>query len=213
MNVAKELVFDPQLMRRFDVQGPRYTSYPTADRFNFSHDARAHAARLDARTAGAGPLSIYVHIPFCDTICYYCACNKVITKDHSRADSYLDTLLREMAMKAALVKGSRDVTQIHLGGGTPTFLDDAQMTRLMDGLRTHFRVTEGAQCSIELDPRGVSGARVAHLGALGFNRISVGVRISTRSCSARSTGCRASKKPKSCCAPRARTVSCRPAWI
>jgi oxygen-independent coproporphyrinogen III oxidase len=176
MNVAKELVFDPQLMRRFDVQGPRYTSYPTADRFNFSHDARAHAARLDARTAGAGPLSIYVHIPFCDTICYYCACNKVITKDHSRADSYLDTLLREMAMKAALVKGSRDVTQIHLGGGTPTFLDDAQMTRLMDGLRTHFRVTEGAQCSIELDPRGVSGARIAHLGTLGFNRISVGVQ-------------------------------------
>ncbi|OYW26133.1 MAG: hypothetical protein B7Z51_10390, partial [Methyloversatilis sp. 12-65-5] len=79
MNVAKELVFDPQLMRRFDVPGPRYTSYPTADRFNFSHDARAHGARLEARNAAAGPLSIYIHIPFCDTICYYCACNKIIT--------------------------------------------------------------------------------------------------------------------------------------
>jgi len=124
MNVAKELVFDPQLMRRFDVPGPRYTSYPTADRFNFSHDARAHAARLAARTASAGPLSIYVHIPFCDTICYYCACNKIITKDHARADAYLDTLLREMAMKASLVKGSRDIAQLHLGGGTPTFLND-----------------------------------------------------------------------------------------
>ncbi|MCR6665500.1 MAG: hypothetical protein NVV69_05700 [Methyloversatilis sp.] len=115
MNVAKELVFDPQLMRRFDVPGPRYTSYPTADRFNFSHDARAHAARLAARTASAGPLSIYVHIPFCDTICYYCACNKIITKDHARADAYLDTLLREMAMKASLVKGSREIAQLHLG--------------------------------------------------------------------------------------------------
>lgn len=176
MNVAKELVFDPQLMRRFDVPGPRYTSYPTADRFNFSHDARAHAARLAARTASAGPLSIYVHIPFCDTICYYCACNKIITKDHARADAYLDTLLREMAMKASLVKGSREIAQLHLGGGTPTFLNDAQMTRLIEGLRTHFRLSDNAQCSIELDPRGVTAARIAHLGALGFNRISVGVQ-------------------------------------
>ena len=176
MNVAKELVFDPQLMRRFDVPGPRYTSYPTADRFNFSHDARAHAGRLGARTASAGPLSIYVHIPFCDTICYYCACNKIITKDHARADTYVDTLLREMAMKAALVKGSREVAQLHLGGGTPTFLSDAQMSRLIEGLRTHFRLSDSAQCSIEMDPRGVSAARIAHLGSLGFNRISVGVQ-------------------------------------
>jgi oxygen-independent coproporphyrinogen-3 oxidase len=176
MNVAKELVFDPQLMRRFDEPGPRYTSYPTADRFNFSHDARAHAARLAARNVSAGPLSIYVHIPFCDTICYYCACNKIITKDHSRAETYIDTLLRELAMKAALVKGSREVAQLHLGGGTPTFLNDAQMTRLVEGLHSHFRFAPSAQCSIELDPRGVSAARIAHLGALGFNRISVGVQ-------------------------------------
>jgi oxygen-independent coproporphyrinogen-3 oxidase len=176
MNVAKELVFDPQLMRRFDVPGPRYTSYPTADRFGFSHNARAHAARLQARTASAGPLSIYIHIPFCDTICYYCACNKIVTRDHARADAYLDTLLRELAMKAALVKGSREVAQLHLGGGTPTFLSDEQMTRLIEGLRQHFRIADTAQCSIELDPRGVSAARVAHLGSLGFNRISVGVQ-------------------------------------
>ncbi len=176
MNVAKELVFDPQLMRRFDVPGPRYTSYPTADRFNFSHDARAHAGRLGERTASAGPLSIYIHIPFCDTICYYCACNKIITKDYARADAYVDTLLREMAMKAALVKGSREVAQLHLGGGTPTFLNDAQMARLIEGLRSHFRLSDSAQCSIEMDPRGVSAARIAHLGSLGFNRISVGVQ-------------------------------------
>lgn len=176
MNVAKELVFDPLLMRRFDVPGPRYTSYPTADRFNFSHDARAHASRLGARTPSAGPLSIYIHVPFCDTICYYCACNKIITKDHARADIYVDNLLREMAMKAALLSGSRDVAQIHLGGGTPTFLNDEQMTRVIEGLRRHFRFLESAQCSIEMDPRGVTAARIAHLGSLGFNRISVGVQ-------------------------------------
>ena len=122
----QELVFDPQVIRRFDVNGPRYTSYPTADRFVEAFGAEAYRQWLGQRTVGGlvRPLSLYVHIPFCNTICYYCACNKIITKDRGRSAKYIKYLGKEIAMQAAALQGGHDVIQLHLGGGTPTFLAD-----------------------------------------------------------------------------------------
>ena len=130
----QELVFDPQVIRRFDVNGPRYTSYPTADRFVEAFDSDAYRNWLGRRTVGGSgrPLSLYVHIPFCNTICYYCACNKIITKDHGRSAKYIKYLGKEIAMQAAALDGNRDVIQLHWGGGTPTFLSHDEMRRLME---------------------------------------------------------------------------------
>ena len=124
---AASILFDPELIKKYDKSGPRYTSYPTADRFIQAYGARALQTTLEQRTIGWGPavhtniqpLSLYVHIPFCNTICYYCACNKVITKNHGRAATYLRYLEREFAMVAGMLKGSRRAEQVHLGGGTP----------------------------------------------------------------------------------------------
>lgn len=169
------------LLRRFDVAGPRYTSYPTADRFVEAFGAddyrRALAQRAEgAPLSGRAPLSLYVHIPFCESICYYCACNKVITKHHERAAEYLDALEREMALHTAVLGSGQRVSQLHLGGGTPTFLNDAELERLMASIRHSFALVAGAETSIEVDPRTVSGERLAFLAALGFNRLSFGVQ-------------------------------------
>ncbi|MFA6310452.1 MAG: oxygen-independent coproporphyrinogen III oxidase [Sterolibacterium sp.] len=174
----QELIFDPQVIRRFDVNGPRYTSYPTADRFVDTFDADAYRMWLGRRTIGgiSRPLSLYVHIPFCNTICYYCACNKIITKDHGRSAKYLKYLGKELAMQAAALEGTRDVVQLHWGGGTPTFLSKDEMRRLMDMIREHFRLIPNGEYSIEVDPRKVDDATVALLGELGFNRMSIGVQ-------------------------------------
>src|SRR6266571_2730223 len=133
----QELIFDPQVIRRFDINGPRYTSYPTADRFVEAFDADASYLWLGRRTVGGigKPLSLYVHIPFCNTICYYCACNKIITKDHGRSAKYLKYLAKEIALQAGALEGSRDVVQLHWGGGTPTFLSNDEMRRLMESIR------------------------------------------------------------------------------
>jgi oxygen-independent coproporphyrinogen-3 oxidase len=174
----QDLVFDPQLIRRFDVNGPRYTSYPTADRFVEAFDASALGAWLGKRSVGglSRPLSLYVHIPFCNTICYYCACNKIITKDHGRSAKYLTYLAKEVAMQAALLDGSRDAIQLHLGGGTPTFLSHDEMRQLIGSLREHFRFLPNGEYSIEVDPRKVDFATVQLLAELGFNRMSVGIQ-------------------------------------
>ncbi|MDP2808868.1 MAG: oxygen-independent coproporphyrinogen III oxidase [Rhodocyclaceae bacterium] len=174
----QELVFDPQVIRRFDVNGPRYTSYPTADRFVEAFDADAYRSWLGRRTIGgiSRPLSLYVHIPFCNTICYYCACNKIITKDHGRSAKYIRYLGKEMAMQAEALDGSHDVIQLHWGGGTPTFLSHDEMKRLMEITRQHFRLLPGGEYSIEIDPRKVDRETVRLLGELGFNRMSVGVQ-------------------------------------
>jgi oxygen-independent coproporphyrinogen-3 oxidase len=168
----------PELLRRFDVPGPRYTSYPTADRFveAFSvHDyERALVERREA--ARSLPLSLYVHIPFCEQLCYYCACNKIITRRKERAEGYLRLLSREMELHAALLGPDQVATQLHLGGGTPTFLSDAQLSELMAMLRRTFSLAAGAECSIEIDPRTVDGSRLRVLAELGFNRISFGVQ-------------------------------------
>ncbi|MFZ5509203.1 MAG: oxygen-independent coproporphyrinogen III oxidase [Pseudomonadota bacterium] len=174
----QDLIFDPQLIRRFDVSGPRYTSYPTADRFVEAFNADAYRLWLGKRTVGgiSRPLSLYVHIPFCNTICYYCACNKIITKDHGRSAKYLKYLDKEIAMQAGFLEGSHDVIQLHWGGGTPTFLAHDEMRRLMGSITEHFRLLPNGEYSIEVDPRKVDRETVALLGELGFNRMSVGVQ-------------------------------------
>ncbi|QDX81096.1 oxygen-independent coproporphyrinogen III oxidase [Denitratisoma sp. DHT3] len=174
----QEFVFDPQLIKRFDVNGPRYTSYPTADRFVEAFDATTYKSWLGRRTVEGAcrPLSLYVHLPFCNTICYYCACNKIITKDHGRSAKYIKYLGRELAMQAEALEGGRDVVQLHWGGGTPTFLSHEEMTRLMDLIRSHFRLLPNGEYSIEVDPRKVDRATVKLLAELGFNRMSIGVQ-------------------------------------
>jgi len=179
MNFATEnLVFDPQIIRRFDVNGPRYTSYPTADRFVEAFDSEAAKLWLGKRNIGgiSRPLSLYFHIPFCNTICYYCACNKIITKDHGRSAKYLKYLAKEIALQSEYLDGNREVIQLHWGGGTPTFLSHDEMRQLMGATRKHFKLLDGGEYSIEVDPRKVDTATVALLGELGFNRMSVGVQ-------------------------------------
>lgn len=178
MTSQTDLIFDPQLIRRFDVNGPRYTSYPTADRFVEAFDARALNDWLAKRAVGgvSRPLSLYFHIPFCNTICYYCACNKIITKDHGRSAKYLNYLAKEIEMQAAALGGTRQVTQLHLGGGTPTFLSHEEMHQLMESVRKHFNLVPNGEYSIEVDPRKVNFDTVEMLADLGFNRMSVGVQ-------------------------------------
>ncbi|MDO8347746.1 MAG: oxygen-independent coproporphyrinogen III oxidase [Rugosibacter sp.] len=172
------LIFDPDLISRFDVNGPRYTSYPTADRFTDDFTAADYTHWLGRRTVGgiSRALSLYVHIPFCNTICYYCACNKIITKDHGRSAKYIKYLGREIDQVAAALDGSRDVVQLHLGGGTPTFLADDELRHLMETIRRQFHLLPEGEYSIEVDPRKVNRETVRLLAELGFNRMSIGVQ-------------------------------------
>lgn len=174
-------LISPTLMQRFDVPGPRYTSYPTADRFLPDTRGEALAGALERYAAAqALPLSLYVHLPFCESVCYYCGCNKVITKDHGKSREYLRYLEKETALVAShLTRPSGQpsaVAQLHLGGGSPTFLSDAELAQLVASLRGYFDFLDDAECSIEIDPRTVDGARLAHLRHLGFNRLSFGVQ-------------------------------------
>ena len=173
-------VISPDLLQRFDVAGPRYTSYPTADRFVEAFGSDEYSAALAHRRSGAAamalPLSLYVHIPFCESLCYYCACNKIITKHHERAEPYLRYLSREIDLHTAQLGTGQPVSQLHLGGGTPTFFDDRQLTELMDMLRRNFALAPGGEYSIEVDPRTVDAQRLSVLHRLGFNRLSFGVQ-------------------------------------
>ncbi|NMM76160.1 oxygen-independent coproporphyrinogen III oxidase [Acidovorax sp. SRB_14] len=170
----------PELLTRFDVPGPRYTSYPTADRFVEAFGEDEYVLALQQRRLGAAgkalPLSLYVHIPFCESLCYYCACNKIITKHPERADVYLRYLSREVDLHVAHCGGGQVVSQLHLGGGTPTFLSDAGLRELMAMLRRSFTFAPGGEYSIEVDPRTVDADRLALLAELGFNRLSFGVQ-------------------------------------
>lgn len=167
---------DPALLHRFDVPGPRYTSYPTADRFVEAFDAQVLSNWLGKRADATAPLSLYVHLPFCATVCYYCACNKVITKDHSRGRDYLTALRKEADLVASRLTGSRQIEQLHFGGGTPTFLSNDELRELMALLTERFPMDPKGEYSIEVDPRSTPPDKVAVLGELGFNRISVGVQ-------------------------------------
>ncbi len=171
-------VIDEQLLRRFDVPGPRYTSYPTADRFVEAFGSDDYIRALEQRRAGsmALPLSLYIHIPFCESLCYYCACNKVITKHHSKSAEYLRYLSRELELQVEHFGRGHSVSQMHLGGGSPTFLSDVELSDLIDMIRRHFNLVPGGEFSIEVDPRTVSADRLRHLYQLGFNRLSFGVQ-------------------------------------
>jgi len=170
----------PELLTRFDVPGPRYTSYPTADRFVEAFSQSDLRQALEFRKQGVGPkngpLSIYVHIPFCESLCYYCACNKIITKHHDRAAPYLNYLTREVALYTAAMGMGQSVSQLHLGGGTPTFLSDDELGELMAMLKRSFSLTAGGEYSVEVDPRTVNEERLTFLFELGFNRLSFGVQ-------------------------------------
>jgi len=168
---------DPSVLRRFDVPGPRYTSYPTADRFIEAFDADTHGGWLRSRAVmPARPLSLYVHIPFCNTICYYCACNKVITRDHGKAIEYLDYLAREVDLVARHLEADQSVEQLHLGGGSPTYLTSEELRRMVGMITERFALVPGGEYGVEIDPRSAPPEKVRTLAALGFNRLSVGVQ-------------------------------------
>jgi len=175
---AAEPFFPPQLLARLDKNGPRYTSYPTADRYHGGFGEREYRQALRQRREASPvePLSLYVHIPFCDSVCYYCACNKVVTRHHDRAARYLDALAREISLHVAELGQGVPVSQLHFGGGTPTFLSDDELERLMADLRAAFVFEPDAEISIEVDPRTATPQRLAQLRKLGFNRLSFGVQ-------------------------------------
>ena len=170
---------DIELAAKYACQGPRYTSYPTAPQFNqdFPHDEYISWQRNDGEHKRA-PLSLYIHLPFCQDICYYCACNKIVTREKSSARDYLAHLTTEIELQSQLVGNNRPVTQMHWGGGTPTFLDNAELTELMHALACHFRLLDKGyrEYSIEIDPRTVDKETIALLKGLGFNRISLGIQ-------------------------------------
>ncbi len=178
MTLDQSLVFDPELIRRYDRSGPRYTSYPTAVQFHTGFDSARYQTLAQDSNASGRPLSLYFHIPFCDTVCFYCACNKVVTKDRSRSGPYLSRLHQELALQGALFDRQRRVDQLHWGGGTPTFLAGEEMRALMAATRRHFtlRDDDGGEYSIEIDPREAKGDTIALLRELGFNRMSLGVQ-------------------------------------
>jgi oxygen-independent coproporphyrinogen-3 oxidase len=175
---ASELVIDPVLIRKYDVSGPRYTSYPTADRFVEAFGEPELRQWLAKRNIGgiSQPLSVYVHLPFCDTLCYYCGCNKVVTRDRSQSAKYIKCLERELALLEPLLGSERTIGQLHWGGGTPTFLAREEMQSLMQSICQRFERAPDCECSIEVDPRRVAPGTMAFLAGLGFNRVSLGVQ-------------------------------------
>jgi len=174
----KTIEFDADLIRRHDVMGPRYTSYPTAVQFRDDFDVYDFTHVAERSRINGGPLSLYFHLPFCDHVCYYCACNKIVTRDHTKVAPYIDHLKTEMNRVAPLLDSTRPIRQLHWGGGTPTFLDLAQMSELMDAIAGSFslQTDDKRDYSIEIDPRVASEQTIQHLASLGFNRISVGVQ-------------------------------------
>ena len=167
------LQVDPELVRKHNRPGPRYTSYPTALQFRGDADA---ARLFDAAQRETGALSLYVHLPFCGSLCWFCGCNKVITTDNAKADVYLDALEREMDLFPASGLRGREVVQLHLGGGTPNFLGPPQIARLGRILRDRFALADDAECSVELDPRPLTRDHVRAFRDIGMTRASFGIQ-------------------------------------
>ncbi|HKL62275.1 MAG TPA: radical SAM protein, partial [Woeseiaceae bacterium] len=170
--------FDEALIRRYGGRGPRYTSYPTAVQFHEFDEAQYKRQCVLSNERNDGPLSLYLHIPYCHTLCYYCGCNKVVTRNRDRATEYLGHLFREVELQSALFDDDRVVEQLHLGGGTPTYLSEEQLSSVMAKLGEHFRLRGDGQqeFSIEIDPRSIQPGMVAALAGMGFNRLSMGVQ-------------------------------------
>ena len=173
-----EVRFDADLIARYDGRGPRYTSYPTAPQFTSDFTANDYRDFAYRSNAANTPLSLYVHIPFCESLCYYCGCNKIVTRNQARVSRYLRDLHREIDMQAELFAPSRRVEQLHFGGGTPTYLSAEQMAELMDKLASKFQFAapHEREFSIEVDPRTVTGSSLETLADLGFNRLSLGIQ-------------------------------------
>jgi oxygen-independent coproporphyrinogen-3 oxidase len=176
--MQQTLVLDQELIGRYDQSGPRYTSYPTAVQFHEGFGPEQYRAAALASNASGRPLSLYFHIPFCDTVCFYCACNKIATKDRTRAQPYLDRVYREMVLQGELFDSSRPVEQLHWGGGTPTFISADQMRELMSVTGQHFQLLDddSGEYSIEIDPREVTEETIGLLREIGFNRMSLGLQ-------------------------------------
>jgi oxygen-independent coproporphyrinogen-3 oxidase len=165
---------DLELMKKYDVPAPRYTSYPTARHFHDGVDDSVVVPRLEEQH-DESPLSLYVHLPFCRKLCWYCACTKIITKDSQRSEEYLDRLDQEMSLRAKTTQG-RKAVQMHLGGGTPTFLTPAQIRRLGESLHRHFDVACDVEAGVEIDPREFDADKADALVDAGFNRASLGIQ-------------------------------------
>lgn len=176
--MEQTVTFDIDLIKRYDKAGPRYTSYPTAVEFDEQFTSDSYRQQIALSNQRGGPLSLYFHLPFCDTVCFYCACNKIITKNRQHAEPYLANLHKEIALQAALFDSNRIVEQLHWGGGTPTFLSHKQMRELMAITREQFTLAddESGEFSIEIDPREADADTIALLRKIGFNRISLGVQ-------------------------------------
>lgn len=172
------LVFDQALIEKYDYAGPRYTSYPTAPQFHEGFGEERYREVAAETNRSGRPLSLYFHIPFCDTVCYYCACNKVVTKDRGMTAPYLQRLHREIALQGELFDRSRRVEQLHWGGGTPTFISHDEMRKLMRITGEHFTLADddSGEYSIEIDPREATRDTIALLREIGFNRLSLGVQ-------------------------------------
>lgn len=177
-NHEEQQIFDADLISRYDLSGPRYTSYPTAVQFHGGFSEVDYRRQVEASNAAGGPLSLYLHIPFCNTVCYFCACNKIITANRKRAVPYLADLYKEIQMQGALFDSSRPVDQLHWGGGTPTYIDRDQRAELWGKLAEHFNLhsDDSGEYSIEIDPREIDPEGIVELRGLGFNRISFGVQ-------------------------------------
>ena len=179
MTTRTQIQWDHDLIQRYNISGPRYTSYPTAVQFTDQFGEAEYRAAAQRSVDAKGPLSLYFHIPFCDTICFYCGCNKIATKDTAKAEPYLERVYKEIEMQAALANAeNRQVKQLHWGGGTPTFLSHDQMRQLMAKTREAFNLqgNDDGDFSIEIDPREATGDTMELLRELGFNRVSLGVQ-------------------------------------
>ncbi len=175
---SRPMIIPENLLRRLDTPGPRYTSYPTADRFvdTFGEADYRQALIERAGSRARQSVSVYVHVPFCESVCYYCACNKIVTRHHDRATEYLKALDREIALHRAILGAVQPVAHLHFGGGTPTFLNDDELRSLLGSLKTAFKLSPDAEVSIEVDPRTASPERLRALADMGFNRLSFGIQ-------------------------------------
>ncbi|GKT12503.1 MAG: oxygen-independent coproporphyrinogen III oxidase [Thiomicrorhabdus sp.] len=176
--MEQKIQFDEELIKRYNQSGPRYTSYPTAVQFDEVFGVEGYKAAAKRSNDSGRGLSLYFHIPFCDTVCFFCACNKVWTRDRSKAKPYLERLFKEIEMQSKLFDPSRKVEQLHWGGGTPTFINNDEMKQLMDKIREHFNLydDDSGEYSIEIDPREADRESVKLLRDLGFNRMSLGIQ-------------------------------------
>ena len=172
-NMLQSQLWDQALIEKYNYSGPRYTSYPTALEFNEQFTEQDFVSAVNRYPNRS--LSLYVHIPFCHKLCYFCGCNKLVTRQTHKVTQYLDTLDIEIAKRADLFK-ERIVTQMHWGGGTPTFLANDEITRLITSIKQHFNFAQNAELSIEIDPREISPQTIDHLAKLGFNRLSMGIQ-------------------------------------